>query len=82
MSKLYIVTRDGKSANDFISDNNLNKDNIVIVKRVSDIVGIGNERYVIIPPLPFSYHWAIRPLLKQNKMINVTKFYNRKLLNF
>ena len=82
MNKLYIITRDGKSANDFISDNNLDKKDIVIIKYASNLVDVMEERYVIIPPLPFSYHWAIRPLLKLNKMINVTKFYNKKSLNF
>ena len=81
MRKLFIITRDGKSANDFLESHGLTKDNVIIAKTASAFKSIkGGERYVIVPPLPFSFEWAIRPLL--TCMTNVTKSYNNHLIKF
>jgi hypothetical protein len=80
MSKLCIVSRDGKSINDFLDLHNLDKSDIKIIKTAKDLTGCEGMRYVIINPIPLNYHWKLRPLILQLKMINVTKFYN-KLLN-
>lgn len=82
-NKLIIISRDGKSINDFLNQHNLNKDNIIRISNLSCINKLnleGSERYVIIPPLPLCYQWAIRPLLKN--LVNVTSYYNKKLINF
>lgn len=83
MSKLYIITRDGKAANDFIELNNMSKSDVIIVKETYQLMGLtSSERYVIVPPLPFNYHWSMRPILTLNHMTNVTKFYNSKQIKF
>lgn len=82
-NKLIIISRDGKCINDFIVEHNIDKANVAIVKSVKDLtasIAEGSVRYVIISPLPFCYQWAIRPLLKP--LTNVTKHYNKKLINF
>jgi len=77
MSKLYVVSRDGKSINDFLSSTNMTKDDIVIVKNASSLSNATkDDRYVIIPPLPLAYQYAIRPILHERKMKNVTKKFN------
>lgn len=78
MNKLYIVSRDGKSINDFISLHGLDKSKIKVVKLASDLNNADGKRYVILPPLPISYHWSIRPLLSSKKMINVTRLYTKR----
>jgi len=72
--KLYLITRDGKAANDFLENHNLTKSNVVIVKNVSDLDNASGG-YVIIPPLPLNYQWAIRPKLL--KLKNYTRYYNK-----
>lgn len=82
MKKLYIITRDGKSAHEFCEIHNINYSNVVVVKKVPDIIDSLYESYVIVPPLPYSYYWGIKPLLKINKMINKTSYYNKILNKF
>jgi len=77
MSKLYVVSRDGKSINDFLSSTNMTKDDIIIVKTASALsTAKEGDRFIIIPPLPLAYQYAIRPVLHEKKMKNVTKKYN------
>lgn len=84
MSKLYIITRDGKAADDFIIEHNLNKNETVIVKLARDLnTAMSNDKYVILSAvMPNNYHWKLRPILIKKHMINVTKYYNHKLINF
>lgn len=76
MSKLYVVSRDGKAINDFLDLHGLTKSDIRIVKNASDL-DKASERdpYIIINPLPLAYHWGIRPILILKGMVNVTKRY-------
>lgn len=77
MSKLYIVSRDGKSINDFLSSTNMTKNDIYIVKTASDLANaVEGDRFIIIPPLPLAYQYAIRPILHEKKLKNVTKKFN------
>lgn len=80
--KLLIITRDGKSANDFIEHHNLTKDQIVIVKTKDTLFKVVKDggRYVIVPPLPFSYQWSFRPYL--TNLTNMTRYYNNRLNKF
>lgn len=84
MRKLYIISRDGKAANDFIMEHNLNKEDVVIVKLARDLnFAIEDDNYVVLSSvMPNNYHWRLRPLLIKKKMRNVTKFYTNKLINF
>jgi len=76
MSKLFIVSRDGKSVNDFLSLNNLSKSDIKMVKTVSDLKSaVEGDRFVIVNPKPFAYYWSIRLILYDKKLKNVTKKY-------
>lgn len=84
MSKLYIITRDGKSANDFITEFNLDKKSIVIVKRAADLgsANLGDKYVILRSTVPNMYHWKIRPLLIKLQMVNVTRFYTNKQVIF
>lgn len=78
MGRLCIISRDGKSINDFLSLHNMTKSDIIIIKNVSDLVNCDGLNYVIINPLPIAYQWSIRPVLHEKKMKNVTKKYISK----
>lgn len=79
---LNIITRATQSAKEFIEIHNLNKDECRIVRNVSELIDVYEEDYVIVPPLPLFYQYAMRPLFKLNKMTNKTKYYNNKLIKF
>lgn len=83
VNRLYVMSRDGKSINDFLSTHNLSKENIRIVKSALDLEESSKgDRYVLIRPLPLSYQWSIRPTLILKEMINVTRKYINKQINF
>lgn len=82
-TKLYIVSRDGKSINDFCKLNNITKDNIVTVKHARDLCNAEGQSYVILESKkPNEYQWKLRPMLIKLGMKNLTKFYNKRLINF
>jgi len=80
-NKLAIICRDGLTINNFLKDNNLTKDNVLIVKSVGDLSKLSGIRdYVIMTPFPDGFHWSIRPKLVG--MNNVSKKYFKSYYNF
>lgn len=79
--KLAVICRDGLTIHNFLDNHNLSKSDVVIVKTVSDLTKLsGVERYVILSPFPDGFHWSIRP--KLIGLTNVTRKYNKSLINF
>lgn len=77
MTRLFVVTRDGRAYKTLLTKLGLTDRDIGRIKSPKNIPNQSNLKYIIIKPYPPTFLWNIKPRLDALGWVNVTKKFNK-----